>query len=72
MTPRRPIRLMEAIDAYADKLDEKVFALSFEFETDNGITMALDRPTLERLQSQIAFALSPQAQPVDRSSEIDP
>jgi len=45
--------------AYADRVDEK-FGLSFETENLGPMTMVLDRPTLEQLQHQIAFALKPQ------------
>lgn len=53
-------RMVQAMKAYADDLGDGAFSLAFELETENGLTVVLDRPTLERLQIQIAHALKPQ------------
>lgn len=58
-------KIVIATDAYADRVGEK-FGLSFETENMDPMTMILDRPTLERLQHQIAFALKPQTPPAQQ------
>ncbi len=55
-------RIVEVSEAFADDLEEGAFSLAFELKgSEPGITVVLDRPTLERLQVQIAHALNPQA-----------
>jgi hypothetical protein len=55
------IQLHFATDAFADQ-DAEIggFSLSFPSE-QGGCTAVLDRPTLERLQVQIAYLLSQEA-----------
>lgn len=67
-------RLAFVTEAFADRSGDH-FGLSFRLEkveplsNFQAISLVLDRPTLERLQHQIAFALSPQTPPARDLSE---
>jgi hypothetical protein len=56
--PIKYIQLHTATDAFADReAKSDRFSLSFPSE-QGGCTAVLDRPTLKRLQRQIAYVLS--------------
>jgi hypothetical protein len=63
VTDKIPYRrlIIEGTKVFADDLGEGRFSLAFEFASQPGMTVILDRPTLVQLQSQIAHALKPQA-----------
>lgn len=52
-----------AKEAYADALEANSFALSFDIVGRPGLTVVVDRTTLERFQAQISSALLLQQPP---------